>query len=80
MSAPIELEVVLDTARRKMLEPSPVDQALGRELLELALEMAKTDAPAALERVAELRAEWLDRTDLVGKLADYLEGATHDAP
>lgn len=73
-----ELDLVIETASRKLAEPSSLDQALGRELLELALELAAADVAFALERVNELRARWLDAADLVDKLADTLEGGNHD--
>lgn len=70
-----ELDLVIETASRKLAEPSQLDQALGRDLLELALELAASDVAYALEQIGELRARWLDAADLVGKLADTLEGA-----
>lgn len=75
MTPRAELDLVIDTAARKLAEPSAVDQALGRDLLALALELAASNVADGLERIAELRARWLDASDLVDKIADTLEGA-----
>lgn len=75
MSMRPEVDLIIETATRKLNEPGLVDQALGRDLLGLAVELIEADAVPAAELVAEWRARWLDAADLVTKVADTLDAA-----